>query len=807
MHKKLGTRIKNIALNRAGLLFAVQMALSGLGLSIIVWKSLNLVKAWLLAGYKSKVTIWTFYFFHPLQSDLFNYIALCIALGAYGILIYFLSNKKIELIKKKAAENCARVFAVAAASLLCLSLVLLIHLNSLRLLFAMALFLSPLLAVGGRSVLERGIVLASIVLLFLMLSEIIMVLVGPVRLANEYCDIYGETYLNKYEHVNNLEFLRGLKGQHVRQAVEALPVLMKRYGYPLNIAQNVDGLDRFTSVLNGLKKMDLRALQDYVLQMIPQDPGFGPIISNSPRLGMGVSGLHSLDIEAVKNFYFSNSLEYSFQNMTRGQINHIGQILNPINQYINGVPLSGIYIQYGLGDTFIFKWTMDLLGGISINNYYKCYFYYILYFALFLLMLYILFNDKFYVLTGAVFFAVSFFAYGYIGFILAPGILPIIHFFDAVALMFLVLFFRRGPWYLALAVLFSLAGVAIDGTFGSVLALALAGALALYATENTSGVKRFFWMAAIPVFLVSDAMIFHFESVGTLGKMFKFFLIGFFSWHANNVAIAATMLYLIVSYLFLFMLRNIRHNLKYIYLFTFIYAQGMLVYYYWAGLPNHFPMVVPFGCLQLLLMIYILEKVVLGPPAMRALNISKRLLLTGALLLASVLCFKYYAQKSEFGGIFSRHKVYSWNFKRARLISTIDPAPVRQSVELIRKYSPQDRGIYIISKYDNLLPFIAGRSSLMPYVEMPWHFLTNTAEKKSIDWLQQRKPLYLFVDTDIDHYDKDPWAILFNGKVDINERASRMGRYAGLYDLFQAVKGNYEKIDEGGLLTVYKRKP
>ena len=95
-----------------------------------------------------------------------------------------------------------------------------------------------------------------------------------------------------------------------------------------------------------------------------------------------------------RSFVSRNFLENVFYNMSRGQINHIGHILNPINEYMLGKPIKEIYFQYGIGNTFIMKWTMELFGGISIENYYKCYIFYLIYFMTFLLMLFVLFEAK-----------------------------------------------------------------------------------------------------------------------------------------------------------------------------------------------------------------------------------------------------------------------------------------------------------------------------------------------------------------------------------------------------------------------------
>lgn len=147
-----------------------------------------------------------------------------------------------------------------------------------------------------------------------------------------------------------------------------------------------------------------------------------------------------MNIEEIKRFYLYNSLEYSHQNMSRWQMNHIGHILNPLNEFVLGKPLKDIYIQYGLGRTFIIKWTMDLFGGISIDNYYKIYIYYVLYFIGFMGMLYILFRDPLYVLIGSLFLGGAYYFQGYIALMLAPGykVLEIIKSSNYFPVMYLV---------------------------------------------------------------------------------------------------------------------------------------------------------------------------------------------------------------------------------------------------------------------------------------------------------------------------------------------------------------------------------
>ena len=80
--------------------------------------------------------------------------------------------------------------------------------------------------------------------------------------------------------------------------------------------------------------------------------------------------------------------------MARGQINHIGHLLNPINEIMSGKPISKVYMQYGLGNTLAAKWIMQLTGRVSLDSYYKYYIFYIAYALLFLLMSYVIFKDR-----------------------------------------------------------------------------------------------------------------------------------------------------------------------------------------------------------------------------------------------------------------------------------------------------------------------------------------------------------------------------------------------------------------------------
>jgi hypothetical protein len=184
------------------------------------------------------------------------------------------------------------------------------------------------------------------------------------------------------------------------------------------------------------------------------------------------------------------------------------------------------------------------------------------------------------------------------------------------------------------------------------------------------------------------------------------------------------------------------------------------------------------------------------------------MLITAILVVTSIYALKeFYESKEVHDRNYEQHRVYHWDFDRAKIATTINPAPFHESIDLIRKYSPQENsGIHILSVYDNVLPFLAKRYSLMPFFEMQSFIFTSKERTEAISRLKSQRPEYLFVENDIDKEQPDPWAPYFNNP-DINkERKSNQRRRLELGKIFAAVEESYDKIEEGALLSVYKRK-
>lgn len=520
--------------------------------------------------------------------------------------------------------------------------------------------------------------------------------------------------------------------------------------------------------------------------------------------------------EAEKNklstgeFIKANSLEYFHQNSSWGPFNHIGHILNPLNEYICGKAPADVYMQYGKGNTLLYKWVMDLFGGLSVHNFYKCYIFYIVYSLLFFVLVLYLFQDILFSFNAFVIYSIAFFFAGYSVFVHAPGAIPTNHLFDTSVFLLALLYFRRNnPLYLLSALILATFSIYMNRQFGMVLLISLEAACLSYLWEHKERKEKYTLLSIsvlLPFIIMATPL---FNTTVNSSSTLYYFLMGYLSWGPDPVIVFLTIVYLVISYHFLFVIRKQTHYLKNAFIFLFIYSQGLLPYYFWNGQSNHLPIVIPFIGLELLLMVYISKELMLNTE--RANSIYLRFGIFAGTALLVFTCAQsinsFYKNKRVHANNFKQHRLYTWDFDRAKITTTINPEPFRKSIALIHKYSPQDNsGIHILSTYDNVLPFLAKRFSMMPFFEMQWFIFSQKEHLEAISRLKNQKPLYLFVENNIDKALPDPWEPLFNSP-DLNAtRKSNQEKLHELARIFAAVEESYEKVEEGALLSVYKRK-
>jgi len=168
---------------------------------------------------------------------------------------------------------------------------------------------------------------------------------------------------------------------------------------------------------------------------------------------------------------------------------------------------------------------------------------------------------------------------------------------------------------------------------------------------------------------------------------------------------------------------------------------------------------------------------------------------------------KFYKESHTYNQVFKNHTIYQWDFKAASFLTTADPELFRESSQLINKYVFDQKGIFLISKYDHILPLLADKYNLLPYIELPMHLVSF----KEVDFVAtsilNAKPKHIFIDSDIAR-DKmndlplklDPVSVSLNLYESAKGRALVMNN---LTEVFNILKQNYFECEHGKLISVY----
>jgi hypothetical protein len=292
--------------------------------------------------------------------------------------------------------------------------------------------------------------------------------------------------------------------------------------------------------------------------------------------------------------------------------------------------------------------------------------------------------------------------------------------------------------------------------------------------------------------------------------MLTYYLEGFVGPPMSVNHLVWTMMAVSAAYFCLVYFEHSAKDAKYISMLLLFYSQGLFLYYTWGSTPPHILNIAP---ILVLCAVGFLKIFVEG---VRAEKFQKLIVLTLTVISICAVyipaSFAYYSAKQTFDNVFVDHKTYQWTLKTANFESTMDPQPFLDSVSLIKEFSSADPAVYIISKYDNFIPFLAEKYSAMPFFDVPWFLITTKELNLCIQRLVDSKPSYIFVDTDIERslngdivVGRFPIEGNYEDGIGIESRM-RVERLNLLKMIYFAIKDEYEPVKKGILLTAYKRK-
>ena len=461
---------------------------------------------------------------------------------------------------------------------------------------------------------------------------------------------------------------------------------------------------------------------------------------------------------------------------------------------------------YGWLNTKVFSKALQFLGGINYHNYFKVFFsLYPIYYLLFTLSLFIIFRSSKYALLGITLILTSLFLLDYQLIRLAPGFNPSRHFLDIIALTLLFLFFKRDKILYLLSSLFSaILAILVFKEFGLFLLAAICLASLIDQTEK----KRLLCKTNLVILLLALfglSLYLLFPAGKFVSSKYMLLGIGAPVTHSKIVI----NLLLISPFLYLFAWMN-RHSVlpqKNYWLATLFYCQLLLIYFVWCPVFHHIlALAAPF-ILTILGIIFL---------SVRYFKLEHKELHLISMVCGLIAIFLYlpagaifYKNKTEYAANFKNHFIYDWTFERAKLKSTIDPTLFENATTLIKKYAPTPK-IYLISKYDVILPTLASKYSAFPFPEIVTNLVNEEMIQMVANQIKEESPRYLFMDTNIDRDHRlntfDPhdsiakaYQIFFSSHV----QATMLCNLKLIKD---KIIDEYTPIESSELITVYERK-
>lgn len=533
-------------------------------------------------------------------------------------------------------------------------------------------------------------------------------------------------------------------------------------------------------------------------------------------------------------FLDKNHFELGKQVLSRWVVHHHNHVLAPLMHHDLGLGLKDVHVQYGYLNLVMLRALMRAAGGISYRSYFQVWYgFWLLYIVLLLPAAYALTRDLRYAALAVLIAVAATLRLGYDILFLGPGMNPVRHLFDLP--IALCLAFSRGrPAWVAGAYGLALLAVLNNRQFGLLALAAAAGAVpaAAWLSRRAAPVKE---AGAAALALAAGVALSRWDALG--GDLFSsYFSAGFMGalWGRPQLLSRLT-LTLVAAYVPFSLARTASGRAFLPSLFLCLYAQACLVFYIWGGRLEYLLMTAPILALAGVCLLKLSAEA--GALPRESLTLSA--LAAGAVLVFALPALGYFSRtKAIYDRVFQTHQVYSWDFPAARIKSTMDPEPFARALDLIGRYEPGAR-LYMISQYENILPFLARKVSGMPYFEVASFLYSPRELALCAEKIRRDRPRYLFVDSHIEHdrsgdrvrlhYNpprpvrrgliglleerlcrlagaKDWDYYEFATPIIPSESKIRVRRLGYLRDLFRRVRADYEPVERTALITVYRRR-
>jgi hypothetical protein len=646
-------------------------------------------------------------------------------------------------------------------------------------------------------------------------SQVVYLLYDPIfnkpKIVNEYYSIPEETLVGGKYYDNTKYFNWAIKSP-VTYKYDVVGGDIGINTVPLNKSQlnmiyphESDVKDNSISQIfydKNNKSTSFNIIDGYNVPVRHDNPDLYKVISEITK--RNVSADTSRYSRSIKKFLENNKFELHQQVLSRFMIHHHNFILAPVNELYYGKDVKKIIAQYGLGGALVIGKIMTFFGGITLHGWLKlCYAFYLIYYIVFIFVSYDITKSRYFTFIVFVMSVAIMNSRGYDILILPPGDSPWRAFMDVVILFLLYRFgASKKIYYFYLSLIMAEMAIVINPQFGVMMLLAAVGAATFYAVYEKRGIAKILSISLLAIIFGSLIYI----KSNTDSGLSKYYLDGMVGVRIEYQEVLYYIIMFMFGYYLLFRSVRVVKNSEYISsTYMLFYSQAMFLYVIWHynnnGITSRFHIYI----LTIMLLLYRSKIVELIDGKVKWLICR----------IASVALLSYYLftvvevikSKYEYDKIFKTHRTYEWKFSRASIISTMNPGYFEEASELIKQYMPRERGIYIISKYDNILPFISEKYSMMPFFDMTWYSITDKEVLDAVNIIRKNKPDFVFVDTDIyrnfnnDYLDPRIPVIGYLAQ----ESIWRVQRLRLLYKIYEGISGEYQLVKKGTLISIYKR--
>lgn len=518
----------------------------------------------------------------------------------------------------------------------------------------------------------------------------------------------------------------------------------------------------------------------------------------------------AVTIEKLKekmDFIRFNIYEQNMQIFDRYYIHENSFVLSPINEMKLGRDKSEIFSQYGFLSVMMIDKIMDLYGGFSINNYEKAKKTIdLIYYLIAVVFIFYFFKDNYLRIIFILLLGIALFGNRYYAFSYAPTVTNSRHLLDIFLIgAFLSYALTLKKIYLLVIAVLSIISIWIAKDFGQFIFLSTLGTLSMllginWIRERSIDKKYLFILCSM---LVAGLISFKLYPLME-NPSIKYFLDGFYSFpFSSNIFYFIVLLTVFIQWLLLFLFYKKLEEKKYLssYIFLLFYTEFLFTYFIWHGSLNNIMIYIFIFSLPFMIFYHLLD---FQYKRYCSLGIILVLLVSYGNLLRSFI-----DDKITYNDIFKTHKLYKWNHERSGgILSTYSFADFQNSIDLIKKYNP-DTKLYMISKYDNILGILSEKYSGFPFFELRSTIVTKN-EFQMIKQIIEQDADLLFVDNDINRdftqemsqmsfFDLEP----FWRNESLKQRIPKLQT---LQNLFNDVKNDYELVEKGSLISVYRKK-